>query len=101
MADLIMQGENIYWISPSAIDFYKHMKQGFDAWGNEYQLYDPNNPHKSDALHFTALVWKNAKRIGCAWTSTTCKNQLGGFLLYCEMDPIVNVVGQFPQNVTP
>lgn len=77
------------------------MKQGVDAWGNEYALYDPNNPTKEDALHFTALVWKNAKRIGCAWTSTTCKNSLGGFLLYCEMDPVTNVVGQFTKNVTP
>lgn len=77
------------------------MKAGTDAWGNEVSLYDPNNPYNEPALHFTALVWKGARRVGCAWTSSTCTNNMGGFYFFCEYDPVTNVVGQFAENVTP
>lgn len=48
--------------------------------------------------HFTQLVWKSTKSIGCG--QAICNG--GSFKLYvCLYDPPGNVIGQFRQNVFP
>jgi pathogenesis-related protein 1 len=76
-------GENIYWISSPSIDFTQQTNASFDSWMSEQSLYlGPNN--FTGALHYTQHVWKNSKRLGCAWSTTTCANAMGGFYFFCE-----------------
>jgi hypothetical protein len=92
-------GENIYWISSSSLNFTQASQWAVEAWMSEEPQYSPSYPY--NALHYTALVWKNSKRIGCAWTSTTCPaSENGGFYFFCEFDPMGNILGEFPQNVS-
>jgi hypothetical protein len=76
-------GENIYWISSPSIDFTQQTNASFDSWMSEQPLY--LGPHNfTGALHYTQHIWKNSKRLGCAWSSTTCANAMGGFYMFCE-----------------
>ncbi|KAG7085363.1 hypothetical protein E1B28_002926 [Marasmius oreades] len=72
---------------------------GVKLWTDEAKDYDPNNPQPS---HFTQVVWKNTKEVGCAIKN--CPNLFDGKFpdaqfLVCEYNPPGNVIGQFPQNV--
>jgi len=92
-------GENIYWISSSSLNFTEATQWAVEAWMSEEPLYSPSNP--LNALHYTALVWKNSRRIGCAWTNSACPASVnGGFYFFCEFDPMGNILGEFPQNVS-
>ncbi|EGX45305.1 hypothetical protein AOL_s00170g12 [Orbilia oligospora ATCC 24927] len=55
----------------------------------------------SETGHFTAVVWKNTKQIGCAYV----KNCAGGLpnMLFCEYSPAGNVLpaSNFRTNVLP
>ena len=53
------------------------------------------------AYHFTQLVWKSSKKIGCSWSANQCSDSLGTYYLYCEFSPQGNIAGQFAANVTP
>ena len=58
--------------------------------------YNPNNPQPS---HFTQVVWKSTKTVGCA--VQTCNGifdpTYGPAKYYvCEYSPAGNVLGQFP-----
>ena len=58
--------------------------------------YNPNNPQPS---HFTQVVWKSTKTVGCA--VQTCNGifdpKYGPAKYYvCEYSPAGNVIGQFP-----
>ncbi|RDX50221.1 PR-1-like protein [Lentinus brumalis] len=69
------------------------------SWTDEVSSYDPNNPQPS---HFTQVVWKSTKTVGCA--VQTCNGifdpKFGPAKYYvCEYSPAGNVIGQFPQNV--
>lgn len=92
-------GENIYWISSSSLNFTQASEWAVEAWMSEQPQYSPSNPF--NALHYTALMWKRSERIGCAWTSTTCPQSMNrGFYFFCEFDPMGNILGYFPQNVS-
>jgi hypothetical protein len=54
--------------------------------------------------HFTQVVWKNTKKVGCAWNTKSCPgngqaNKMPFYKMVCEYDPPGNYAGQFPQNV--
>ncbi|KAK6535766.1 hypothetical protein TWF281_000018 [Arthrobotrys megalospora] len=71
-------------------------------WYNEVSKYNFNNPGFSmETGHFTAIVWKNTKQIGCAYV----KNCAGGLpnMLFCEYYPAGNVLpaSNFRTNVLP
>jgi len=92
-------GENIYWISSPSLNFTEASQWAVEAWMSEEPLYSPSYPY--NALHYTALIWKNSRRIGCAWTSTSCAASVnGGFYFFCEFDPMGNILGEFSQNVS-
>ncbi|KAK6362564.1 hypothetical protein TWF730_000021 [Orbilia blumenaviensis] len=71
-------------------------------WYDEVRKYNFNSPgFSSQTGHFTAVVWKNTKQIGCAYV----KNCAGGLpnMLFCEYSPVGNVLpaSNFRTNVLP
>ncbi|KAF3939205.1 Natrin-2 [Dactylella cylindrospora] len=57
-------GENIAAGTPNNPAWYAWL------WYNEVNKYDYNNPGFSSATgHFTQVVWKNSKQLGCAFVS--------------------------------
>lgn len=70
-----------------------------DAWYDEIQHYDYSNPvHQGRTAHFTQLVWKDTKNVGCAYK--TCGGDLYNYIV-CEYDPAGNWAGEFADNVKP
>ncbi|KAL0061350.1 hypothetical protein AAF712_011808 [Marasmius tenuissimus] len=73
---------------------------GVKSWTDEASSYNPSNPQPS---HFTQVVWKGSKQLGCAVAQ--CGDKIFGpqfptsLFLICEYSPPGNVIGQFPQNV--
>ncbi|KAM5541308.1 hypothetical protein V8D89_004862 [Ganoderma adspersum] len=69
------------------------------SWTDESSQYNSQSPQPS---HFTQVVWKNSKQLGCAVQSCAgiFPPQYGNAKYYaCEYFPAGNVIGQFPQNV--
>jgi pathogenesis-related protein 1 len=92
------------------------ISSGIKAWTDEESSYDPNNPQPS---HYTQVVWKGSKQLGCA--ETTCApgtifdpkfgvspglrvlnkmlmsfdSQTANYIV-CEYFPAGNVIGEFP-----
>ncbi|KAG9123073.1 hypothetical protein FRC07_000267, partial [Ceratobasidium sp. 392] len=64
-------------------------------WNAERKDYDPSNPQPS---HWTQVVWKNTKKIGCALAkcpSGTIFNAASNYYV-CHYSPPGNVIGRFP-----
>jgi pathogenesis-related protein 1 len=87
-------GENIFWGSSgkawSAAD-------AVALWVGEKKYYhhDTNScsaPAGQSCGHYTQVVWRNSKAIGCARVG--CNN--GGTFIICSYNPPGNVVGQSP-----
>ncbi|KAF9365446.1 hypothetical protein BGX34_009971 [Mortierella sp. NVP85] len=64
---------------------YQNFKAGIDAWYNEVKFYNYNNPgFAMNTGHFTQVVWKSTKAIGCAkkkcpkWTIYNCQYKAAG-----------------------
>jgi hypothetical protein len=66
-------------------------------WYDEISEYDFASPGFSvDTGHFTQVVWKDTRRVGCA------KGNCRGFDWWvCQYDPPGNVAGRFQANVVP
>ena len=70
-----------------------------DAWYNEIEYYDYNNPGFSEnAGHFTQVVWKSSTEVGCGIKS--CGGVWGDYVI-CSYKPAGNVIGEFAENVMP
>lgn len=65
----------------------------------DYSYFWPGFSHKTG--HFTQVVWKSTKRVGCAYIACNGKNQISGNFLVCEYDPPGNITnrGYFSANV--
>lgn len=89
-------GENLYavWGLPN-VD--RALSGAAAAWYDEVGDYRYTNPGFSMKTgHFTQVVWKNSKKLGCA------ARQCGPMtLVVCRYDPPGNVMGQFKANVPP
>ena len=96
-------GENIrsFYLIPKTTtpDFSAQAIAGIDWWHSEVSVYNVNNP--APAYHFTQLVWKSSKKIGCSWSANQCSDSLGTYYLYCEFSPKGNIEGEYEANVTP
>lgn len=87
-------GENLYavWGMPNIA---RALSNAAAAWYDEVSAYSYDNPGFSMKTgHFTQVVWKNSRRLGCA------ARQCGSMtLVVCRYDPPGNVMGQFKANV--
>ncbi|KAG8918167.1 hypothetical protein FRC02_002563 [Tulasnella sp. 418] len=67
-------------------------------WVKEESEYNPRNPKAS---HYTQVVWKSTRQLGCA--KAVCNNIFPGSAAtyyVCEYFPAGNVIGRFAQNVS-
>ncbi len=85
-------GENIAWAS------YDQGRTGaVDDWYNEEPLYDYDNPGFSgETGHFTQVVWKGTREVGCGYKS--CSSGWPNVWV-CQYNPPGNYIGQFGENV--
>lgn len=87
-------GENLFW--HSSVD--KGCEYMVKGWYDEIGLYNFAAPIFEPATgHFTQMVWKDTKKVGCAFTPS--KGPRGGIYLTCNYDPPGNWVGEFVDNV--
>ncbi len=87
-------GENLYYGYLSS----NIGKNSVEKWYSEESLYDYNNPgYKQGIGHFTQLVWKNSKNLGCG---VGCKSNNYCYVT-CNYYPAGNYLSSFPSNVFP
>lgn len=81
---------------------YRSIKTAVNAWYAESKNYSYFNPGFSyNTGHFTQMVWKATKKLGCAYVTCNGKNGTPGNYLVCEYSPAGNVTnrGYFSRNV--
>lgn len=64
------------------------------GWADEKSLYSQGSDFSSGSGHYTQMVWKDTKRVGCA-LNTKCS--FGDFLV-CQYQPQGNYLGQFAKQ---
>ncbi|MEA5511770.1 CAP family protein [Crocosphaera sp. UHCC 0190] len=88
------QGENL-WLGTSNRFTYTQM---VDGWGQEKQYLTSrqfnletvsSTGNWSDVGHYTQMVWKNTKQVGCATAKAG-----GNDILVCRYSPQGNIIGQ-------
>ncbi|KID86053.1 Allergen V5/Tpx-1-related protein [Metarhizium guizhouense ARSEF 977] len=68
-----------------------------NMWGSERKSYSWDNPGFSSGTgHFTQVVWKATKTVGCGQFS--CSGSLGVYVV-CNYDPPGNYNNDYPNNV--
>ena len=75
------------------------LSNAVDAWYAEIKYYNYSNPgFASNDGHFTQVVWKDTKQVGCA--IRYCNSVWQNYVV-CEYDPSGNYLGEFADNVMP
>ncbi|XP_049415046.1 pathogenesis-related protein PR-1-like [Solanum stenotomum] len=85
-------GENIFW---GGGDGWSPI-QAVAAWVGERSSYNygyNSCSGEEECGHYTQIVWRETRRIGCA--KVTCYNGLGVFMT-CNYDPPGNYIGERP-----
>ncbi|XP_074593102.1 Golgi-associated plant pathogenesis-related protein 1-like [Brevipalpus obovatus] len=86
-------GENLYWRSGNV----PTCENAVLAWYNEISLYNYDFPRFSPKTgHFSQLVWRESKKIGCAAAESP---KSGRIYIACNYYPPGNVRGRFEENV--
>ena len=93
-------GENLYKASPTLWSDgrreiqTKTPKDVTDSWGNEVKHYDYNKNRCSGGVcgHYTQVVWKETKKVGCAMSICNDNSQIW----VCSYYPAGNVEGKKP-----
>jgi uncharacterized protein YkwD len=84
-------GENLAW-------GYPHLSAGESVrmWYDEISEYDYNHPGFGPAGHFTQLIWRGSRQLGCA------KAICGRYTYWvCRYYPAGNYEGEYRANVSP
>ncbi len=85
-----IHGENIFWTSAPQVT----PKYVVDSWGSEIKYYKKPKPIDDDFVkygHYTQVVWKDTKKVGCAIIE--CKGNKG-IIVICNYDPSGNWDGE-------
>ncbi|XP_077159843.1 Golgi-associated plant pathogenesis-related protein 1 isoform X3 [Paroedura picta] len=88
-------GENLAWAS-----YDQSGKEVADRWYSEIKNYNFQNPgFSSNTGHFTAMVWKNTKKMGVGKATASD----GSTFVVARYEPAGNIVnpGHYEQNVLP
>ncbi len=97
-------GENIFYAGPlTQMDSSGKVKKTsqqiaskkvVDAWGEEKKWYDysSNSCHGGECGHYTQVIWKDTKKVGCAMA--LCKDNAQ--IWVCQYESPGNVRGQKP-----
>lgn len=86
-------GENLAWGAS------RTASNAVDDWYKEASRYNYGKPGFVHGIgHFTQMIWKNTKQVGCGFTR--CNSKVGR-LLVCRYAPAGNWSSQFRQNVPP
>lgn len=94
-------GENLFWASAKIYSSGKRIPQTISAqdvvesWGSEKHDYNyTNNSCASGKVcgHYTQIIWKTTKEIGCA--NAMCGD--GSQVWVCHYSPAGNYIGQKP-----
>ena len=88
-------GENIAWFAGERLK----PADVIDNWGNEIEFYDHGKnicTEDSDCEHYTQIVWKNSREVGCG--SAWGPHPKYGIQEYwvCSYSPAGNLKGQRP-----
>ncbi|KAF9265945.1 PR-1-like protein [Marasmius fiardii PR-910] len=80
------------------------IKQAVNRWMTEEHAYDYNDPETNFQRtgHFTQIVWKDTKRVGCAMTRCETPLRFNGIpyqYVVCRYSPSGNVSGRYQENV--
>ncbi|KAI1282116.1 Golgi-associated plant pathogenesis-related protein 1 [Halotydeus destructor] len=89
----LQYGENLYWRSgrvPSCAS-------ALDMWYREIKWYNfPKGKFSHKTGHFTQMVWKDTRYLGCASAKS---KRTGRIYIACNYYPAGNVMGRFVDNV--
>jgi uncharacterized protein YkwD len=83
---------------------YPSISAAVKIWYDESARYSYAHPGYSTATgHYSQVVWKNTKKLGCGYVSCNGKNGTPGKFLVCEYSPRGNVLSNklFKENVLP
>jgi hypothetical protein len=87
------EGENLWWGTTNAFSFESMVA----AWGIEKTSFregvfpDCKSNHSAVVGHYTQIVWRNTKAVGCALVG----NGRNDYLV-CRYSPPGNIIGQRP-----
>lgn len=81
-------GENMQYACPKSSP-----EDATDWWYAEISKYTAKSPF--NAAHYTQMVWKGTKKIGCGKGKAPC----GGDLWVCQFTPLGNQWGKYKDNV--
>lgn len=82
---------------------YRSVSEAIHAWYAEHKYYSYSRPVFSyQTGHFTQLVWKSTRKLGCGFATCNGKNGTPGNYLVCEYSPAGNITNAhyFQRNVT-
>ena len=91
-----MYGENLYRFSDSTTPDLNNIIQ---KWYDEKKYYNHETQEcKTGKLcgHYTQIVWKKSKLLGCASAQYTKGSYKNGYVTICKYYPYGNIVGKFP-----
>ena len=73
------------------------------AWGDEKAHYhygvigDSGTCDSGEQCgHYTQIVWKETRKVGCAMAQYTAGDFQGGYVVVCKYTPPGNVIGNAP-----
>eukprot|EP00775_Hariotina_reticulata_P009625 gene9625-biopygen11521 len=101
-------GENLFasYSAGSAVSQRAILDAAITMWYDEVKQYSFSNPgFGMNTGHFTQVVWKGSRQLGCAIKA--CNSGLknlqwpGGVIVVCRYSPPGNVMGSFDSNVLP
>lgn len=97
------------WFKHSSSPYGENLAAGFSSislavntWYKEHTRYSYDKPGFSMSTgHFTQVVWKSSKKLGCAYAICDGRNGTPGTFWVCEYSPAGNVTnkGFFAANV--